>query len=243
MKKISNRLKTLIDITWTLYNNNVYNIPKIKEMKILQNESIAGQFLFDDLYNQNYILYLSEEMEVSPDDYVEEILFHEFTHLADSTLFLKYSIKEFKDLMSIYSEIHASEIQMDKILSTIENPSPTLKQVISYKAVTLKKFLDKELKDLKQEFAPLKNKTDAIERCNFVYIYYFIGYLKSLKNHNIKYHHNYKGIIKSLIPEIIKLEKYFLSMDTVNTQEILSLEKDFITAFELYYFSYRIEHL
>lgn len=241
MKKISTYLKTLTNITWILYNDNICNIPEIKDIKIIQEGNVMGQFLIDDLYNQNYILYLSEEMEVAPDEYVKEILFHEFTHLADSTLFLEYSIKEFKDLMSIYSEIHASEIQMDKILSTIENPSPTLKRVISYKAVTLKNFLDRALKDLKQEFAPLKNKTDAIERCDFAYIYYFIGYLKSLKNHNIKYHHNYKGIIKSLIPEIIKLEKYFLSTDTVNPREMLSLEKDFRTAFELYYFHTNIK--
>lgn len=60
MKKISDRLKTLIDITWTLYNNNVYNIPKIKEMKILQNESIAGQF-FLMIYIIKIIFYIYQK--------------------------------------------------------------------------------------------------------------------------------------------------------------------------------------
>lgn len=149
MKTVSKRLKTFIKLTWTKYNNNICNIPKIKGIKIMPEEDTAGQFLFDDLYNKNYILYLSEDMEVAPDDYVEEILFHEFTHLADSTLFLEYNIEKFTTIMSMYSEIHASEIQMNKILSTIENPS-NVRQIIPYKSVTLKKYLNRELKELKK---------------------------------------------------------------------------------------------
>lgn len=237
MKTVSKRLKTFIKLTWTKYNNNICNIPQIKGIKIMSEEDIAGQFLFDDLYNKNYILYLSGDMEVAPDDYIEEILFHEFTHLADSVLFLEYEIEKFTTIMSMYSEIHASEIQMNKILSTIENPS-NIRQIIPYKSVTLKKYLNKKLKELKKEFAPLKSKTDVTERCNFIYICYFIGYLKSLKKHNIKYPHNYRGIIKSLIPEIIKLENYFLMTNTINPREILSFEKDFSDMFASYYFSY-----
>lgn len=237
MKIVSKRLKTLTESVWFKYNNNICNIPKIKGIKIMPEEGTAGQFFPDDLYNKNYILYLSEDMEVASDDYVEEILFHEFTHLADSTLFLEYDIEKFTTIMSMYSEIHASEIQMDKILSTIENPS-NIRQIIPYKSVTLKKYLNRELKELKQEFAPLKSKTDVAERCNFTYIYYFIGYLKSLKKHNIKYSHNYRGIIKSLIPEIIKLENYFLMANTISPREILALEKGFSDMFASYYFSY-----
>ena len=237
MKIVSKRLKTLTESVWFKYNNNICRIPKIKGIRIMPEEGMAGQFLTDDLYNRNYVLYLSDDMEVAPDDYVEEILFHEFTHLADSTLFLEYEIEKFTTIMSMYSEIHASEIQMDKILSTIENPS-NIRQVIPYKSVTLKKYLNRELKELKQEFAPLKSKTDVAERCNLIYICYFIGYLKSLKKHNIKYPHNYRGIIKSLIPEIIKLENYFLMTNTINPREILSFEKDFSDMFASYYFSY-----
>lgn len=123
MKTVSKRLKTLTESIWLKYNNNICNIPQIKDIRIMLEEGTAGQFLTDDLYNRNYVLYLSDDMEVAPDDYVEEILFHEFTHLADSMLFLEYDIEKFKIIMSMYSEIHASEIQMDKILSTIKNPS------------------------------------------------------------------------------------------------------------------------
>lgn len=242
MKTVSKRLKTLTKSIWLKYNNNVCRIPKIKSIRIMLEEGTAGQFLTDDLYNRNYVLYLSDDMEVAPNDYIEEVLFHEFTHLADSTLFLEYDIEKFKTIMSMYSEIHASEIQMDKILSTIENPS-NIRQTIPYKSITLKKYLNRKLKELKQEFAPLKSKDDVTERCNFTYIYYFIGYLKSLKKHNIKYPHNYRGIIKSLIPEIMKLEDYLLIADTVSPREILALEKGFSDMFALYYFSYCMKHL
>lgn len=241
MKTVSKRLKNFTKLVWIKYNNNICNIPQIKDIRIMPEEGTAGQFLTDDLYNRNYVLYLSDDMEVAPDDYVEEILFHEFTHLADSMLFLEYDIEKFKTIMSMYSEIHASEIQMDKILSIIENPS-NIRQIIPYKSVTLKKYLNRKLKELKQEFAPLKSKNDVAERCNFTHIYYFIGYLKSLKKHNIKYPHNYRGIIKSLIPEIMKLEDYLLIADTVSPREILALEKGFSDMFELYYFSYCAKH-
>lgn len=236
---ISKYLKILVELTWIEYVDKVCEIPNIDNIRLSAREGAAGEFLTADLYSKQYILYLSEEMEVAPDEYVKEILFHEFTHLADSLMFLDYSFEDFKKIMYIYSEIHAAEIQMDKILSITGDSPDMLRQVIPYKGVMLKDFLNKgALEIIKEQFSPLKEKVDAFERCDFVYIYYFVGYLLSLKKHNIEYTHDYTGIIKPLIPEIIEIEDYFLTSEKINPQEVMDLAKNLESAFKIYYFSF-----
>lgn len=179
---VSKRLKFLVFLTWVEYVSKIQYIPIIKNIEIIRGNDAIAQFFTKDLYDKQYTLYVSAKIEDCSKEYIKEILFHEFTHLADSTLFLKYDFKKFKNIMYIYSEIHASEVQMDKVISSTRGSNDVLNRIIQGTGTTIKDFLDRELWKIKEQFKPLREKIDVVLRCDFVYIYYFIGYLAALKS-------------------------------------------------------------
>nr|DAP88111.1 MAG TPA: deuterolysin [Caudoviricetes sp.] len=185
------------------YCENVCRIPSLNN--IIENndtESVA-QFLVKDLYFQEYNLYVNPTILDHTPEYVGQILFHEFTHIADAEKFHDYSFSDFKDIMFIFSEIHASEIQMDKMLTTQDKKPYSLNQDVIFNGIlSLKSFMDQSALHVKDQFLQKEN----VRVCDIREVYYYCGYLKSLQKHNITYQYSFKELdeeIRNVISLVI----------------------------------------
>lgn len=206
---ISEYLRLHVELQWKKYNKIVCNIPKLNNIIPVSKEYSWCQFIADDLYNQKYNLYINTELEETPDEFIEQTLFHEFTHMADSITFLSYDKESFKSIMKIYSETHASKIQMDRILTT--QKSLSLNNTIMHGGeIRLSSFMDQTFQHLIDQFNGeiFLNREIRFDTNN---LYYFIGYLQSLKEHKINYIYSYdcihpmfQPLFKQITHEIIK---------------------------------------
>ena len=205
---VTEELKEIINLLYKKYVYLVQDIPQIALIKESSDSSCEAQFLIDDLYNKKYILYVDPSIEQECLQFKENILFHEFTHMVDSIKYSYLSLKDFQDFMFIYSEVHASEIQMNCMLATQENKPYSLDQQIIHKGyISLRKWMDQTLDHVAEEFAlpetgmPLSSLYDLRD------LFYFIGYLKSLQKNNISYNYDYSRIphLKEAFDEITEL--------------------------------------
>ena len=167
--------------------------------------------MINDLYNKRYILYVNNYINSQPKELVEQIIFHEFTHVYDSLIFIKYEVTDFKKLMNIYSETHASEIMMDKLIKTQKVKPYSLNGLVTYNiCLPLESFMNQTYDFLKQEF--IFNKTNILQ-CGYNYkkFYYYVGYIISLHKNNINYMYNFDDIDKDLADLFYIIIKSFLS--------------------------------
>ena len=99
-------------------------------------------------------------------------------------------------MMNIYSEIHASQIQMNRLIKTEKSKPYSLDQEVIHGGIlTLRSFMDQTYNRLKKEFSVPNvpfNKSNL--RLNLKELYYYVGYSKSLKNNNIIYNQNFSEI-------------------------------------------------
>lgn len=205
---ITKELKEIINLIYKKYVYLVQDLPQINLIKESSDSSCEAQFLVDDLYSKKYILYVDPDIEQECLQFKENILFHEFTHMADSIKYSYLSPKDFQDFMFIYSEVHASEIQMNCMLATQENKPYSLDQQIIHKGyISLRKWMNQTLDHVAEEFTlpetgmPLSSLYDLRD------LFYFIGYLKSLQKNNISYNYDYSRIphLKEAFDEITEL--------------------------------------
>lgn len=171
-----------------IYSKEICKIPQIS-IKEVNSPGVYAHFKSEDLYNEKYILYLSNKLTYKPEEFIQQILFHEFTHVVDSIKFKKYNLEKFESLMEIYSEINASRIQMNKILQTENNEPFSLDQEIKYENIlTLQSFMDQTYNHVVEEFTIPSTLFDENNlKMNQKQLYYYIGYVKSLKDNNIQY--------------------------------------------------------
>ena len=191
---LSEELKYTIKLFRNKYCRNVCEIPELEDIKELHNENTMAQVITGDLHDKKYILYIHSDLVYSNANYMEQILFHEFTHISDSIQFLNYNIVKFKDIMQIYSEIHASEIQMNVMLSYSKSNVYNLNQDVIFNKGMLKlqSFMKQSLDHAMREFSSYGSN-------DILNTYYFIGYLNSLKKHGIEFKYKYENIRPELI--------------------------------------------
>lgn len=189
---ISEYLRLHVELQWKKYNKIVCSIPKLNNIIPVSKEYSWCQFTADDLYNQKYNLYINTELEETPDEFIEQTLFHEFTHMADSITFLSYDKESFKSIMKIYSETHASKIQMDRILTTQKSLSLN-NTIIHGGEIRLSSFMDQTFQHLIDQFNGEIFLSGEV-RFDTNNLYYFIGYLQSLLNHKLNYRYTYDRV-------------------------------------------------
>ncbi len=193
---ISEYMELLIKFEHLKYNKEVCKIPKLQSIIPVHNFKAWAEFKSEDLYNSKYILYIDDKLEDKPDEFIDQILFHEFTHIVDSRRFLKFDLEKFQNMMNIYSEIHASQIQMNRLIKTEKSKPYSLDQEVIHGGIlTLRSFMDQTYNRLKKEFSVPNvpfNKSNL--RLNLKELYYYVGYSKSLKNNNIIYNQNFSEI-------------------------------------------------
>ena len=191
---LSEELKYTIKLFRNKYCRNVCEIPELEDIKELHNKNTMAQVITGDLHDKKYILYIHSDLAYSNANYMEQILFHEFTHISDSIQFLNYNIVKFKDIMQIYSEIHASEIQMNVMLSYSKSNVYNLNQDVIFNKGMLKlqSFMKQSLDHAMRKFS-------SYGANDILNTYYFIGYLNSLKKHGIEFKYKYENIRPELI--------------------------------------------
>lgn len=115
---------TLEDINrrWTSYKKQ-YGLEspvKIEEVRFDAEKSVDASFDMTEMYSHSYILHMNPKIHLYRSDYVDLILWHEFTHLYD---FLEqpFSYKVMRKIylyMNTYSEYHAARRTLGKIMDS-----------------------------------------------------------------------------------------------------------------------------
>ncbi|MCD8324719.1 MAG: hypothetical protein LUC32_07220 [Clostridiales bacterium] len=214
-----------INSTREKYNDEVAQIPQIEGV-MFTDKSAWAQFLTADLQNQKYILYIDKEMLSKNVDFIEQILFHEFTHLADSQTCLQMQSNDFKAYMSIFSETHASEVQMDRMLLTEKERPFSLEQEVTHAGIlTLDSFMSQTKKHLVEEFSFPEgriNKTNL--RFDSKELYYYVGYAVSLKKHGINYEVDFTGVPECFQEIFAKISTAL--MEYGEAEELIALEHE-----------------
>lgn len=223
---ISEYLQKQIKFQWLKYNKFICKIPAIEKVEILAEDNTWAYFKNDDIYKQRYVLYVNPHLEETYDEFIEQILFHEFTHISDSLKFKNVDKKTFTELMNIYSEIHASQVQMNRMLLTQNTKSYSLdQQIICEKKVTLKSYMEHSLYNVEKEFTVSRDKITADNlRYSTKELFYFIGKLSSLKKNGIKFDYDYSNVderFRNLFYEITN----FVLRDNIDAKELLLYNK------------------
>ena len=213
--------------TYKLYQKffNI-NLPELNGVDFINNSGSWTCFHTDDLYNKKYKLYIDNSLLFENDMFAEQILFHEFTHLADSIRFNHYDYKNFQNVMISYSEFHASRNQMLKCLSEISNQKVSLDSIIiTREPISIRNFLKNSFESVKNSLTKMEQNTKGDPFFNTNFIFYFYGYLSALKGYDIFYAYDLSSIGDWFMVDLLNLEMKLLS-DTINPDEIASLYLD-----------------
>ena len=175
------------------YNQEYFQTPQIDSIKFENGN--WGHFDINETYHGQYNLEVNPKLFDENESFIKSVLYHEFTHMYDSTKFQNYDIESYKEIMLIYSEIHASEIETNVVLSTQKQPYNLNKNIAWKKVIPLNIYIQVRLKVLEGDFI-LPNK--VIDASNYKFdpkvLYYYIGSLLSLKKHNIEYTYDYSSL-------------------------------------------------
>lgn len=103
------------------YPRNDYPELSVDNLVYVHDVDFFFQFNSSKLYDNQYELKINMEAFALNDTYLKSILYHEFTHIYDSLMFKNKTIDEYKNILSYYSEIHSSYIEMKSRIKEISN--------------------------------------------------------------------------------------------------------------------------
>lgn len=162
------------------YPRNDYPELSVDNLVYVHDVDFWFQFNSSKLYDDQYELQVNMEAFALNDTYLRSILYHEFTHIYDSLTFKNKPMDEYEKIMSHYSEIHASYIEMRKRIRKI---SHSLYMQDEKNEILIHIYLQKEYSTVKTtwsnyiEYNP-ETITDKMKR-----LCYFVGHYKYLKDH------------------------------------------------------------
>lgn len=188
-KNDSNMYTMIIKQTYKNYQKEYnLNLPDISAVKYDTTNEFWGKFNTQDLYNQNYILHICDDLMSENKKFIKQILYHEFTHLSDSLQFLDKQYKEFECIMQSYSEYHAAQVEMIERLNEIEQPITLSSEIYHIGILTIESFMNQTFKHLLRDTDDMNNISNTNE---FSYdvdnIYHFCGYVRALQEYNVQY--------------------------------------------------------
>ena len=215
----------LIEEIYKKYQSR-YNIslPKIQNIKRVNNSEAWARFVSDDLYNKKYILYIDKDLLNKNKKFIKQILYHEFTHLADSLNFLNKTADEFKNIMSSYSEFHASKREMVERLEEIDDSSNISlhTEIIHAGILTIESFMGQSFELMKKDLVQMSSNTFENFYYNTNHIYYFYGFVKALQCFNIDYPINIFSLPSTFLLQIEEIQKILLSDNIIMDKLIVN---------------------
>lgn len=172
------KVKKLIYNYLEQYNTEYFQTPKIDSIKIINSHRTWGEFETKVLYQQQRVLKIEPALFDEKERFIKQTLYHEFTHMYDSTKFLSFDEETYMNIMQIYSEVHASEIEMDIILNAQDKD--------------LNDYMNHELERVENQFI-MPNGIVPMDNTKFTYkiFYYFVGKLLSTYKHNLEYKYKF----------------------------------------------------
>lgn len=166
----------------------LYNLDVIPTIKGAHRIDGAAQIKLKQSYRKDYRIYYNTKYLDCTSVALKAMTFHEMTHIVDSIIFNDLPFNEFKKVLNSYSEIHASEMELDIILKQCEKPINSQSLVyLGNIQTTVENLLSVNIEQFKTNFYP---KT-------FTCLFYAIGYARALR----KYNFDYSTEILNMLPE------------------------------------------
>lgn len=205
------KVKKLIYNYLEQYNTEYFQTPRIDSIKIINSTRTWGEFETSVLYKQQRILKIEPALFDEKESLIKQTLYHEFTHMYDSTKFLSFDEKAYMDIMQIYSEVHASEVEMDVVLDAQDKD--------------LNDYMNHALERVEDQFI-MPDGIVPMDNTKFTYkiFYYFVGKLLSVHKHNLEYKYDFSD---KLNIEFILLFKEIINYFLNNTEYDYSTLIDF----------------
>jgi predicted SprT family Zn-dependent metalloprotease len=210
----------------TYQNEYKIKLPKLRKIKYVENSKFWAQCNSNELYKKNYILNINNELLMKNNNFIRQILYHEFTHLADSIQFLDRAVEDYRNIMVSYSEFHASKVEMiERIKKETNSNNITLETNITHVGtLTIKSFMEQSFNLMKQDLDKMA-KNNSLE--SFFYdtnhIYYLYGYIAALKDFGIDYQINIYTLNPAFLSVINKIQNTLLDNNDVDIDLVLSL--------------------
>lgn len=197
-------------------------MPEIQKIVYRNNTNVWAYFKTEDLYNKRYILYVDSKLLKNRKQFIKQLLYHEFTHLADSMLFVDRTLKEFKYIMPSYSEFHASKREMIERIEQTNEKNITLKTNVNYIITAtiegeIKLAFDIMMDDFRKMYTSKWNTNFYFDTKS---IYYFFGYVMALKEFGIDYPVKISDFIQCFMAEMTSIYLAF-SLKNINVDEVL----------------------
>ena len=160
----------------------------IEEVRFDAAKGVESSFDVTELFSGSYILHLSEKMHLYRGAYIDYILCHEFTHLADF-LTHPYSsnvVGRLYPYMNTWSEYHASRrclgMVLEKAFSGQVDPE---KAVIpqAFRDISLRKLINDTLGQTKAALEEFRHSgNSSVYHLFFRCLMYLMGYLSHFAN-------------------------------------------------------------
>ena len=199
------------------------SLPEINNIKYIERAGFWARFQAEDLYNKRYILYVNQELIQTNKKFVKQVLYHEFTHLADSIRYLQEPFEKFRNVMSTYSEFNSSRIEMIERIEQVQNEPIDLKsEIIHVGILTIESFIEQSFELMKKDLKKMSDNTEDFWY-NISHIYYYYGYIKALESFGIEYKTKTYLIPSKLMLEVTAIQNILLN-DIVDIDALISAQ-------------------
>lgn len=222
---VSQRFKNFVDECRNEYCKEFTEIPNIEDVQFGKLNNVYAYFLKEDLRNKKYILYISFDIIELPNISIKSILFHEFTHVADSLSFGEYNDEDFADIMFTYSEMHGSEIEMEKTISVLNQINPRATICHGEGLLTIDSFIKQSFNHVKNAFIEIQKSKCSDDFYDISNLFYHIGYLKALRKYNVNYNFKFYEIVQDFMIHTYDLSEALLK-DNVDYRYVIKLYRN-----------------
>lgn len=157
----------------------------IEEVRFDAAKGVDASFDITELYSGSFVLHLSKDFPLYRGEYVDYILWHEFTHLYDflNQPYVWKVLRKLYHYMNSYSEYHASRRALGRIIRDgMTDPDKSLIP-LAYRDISLRQLISETVT---QAGVALKhfeaNKTPSVFNVYFRYVMYLMGYASHFAN-------------------------------------------------------------
>ena len=242
--------KKIIYRTLDEYNNTFNTNLKLDDVIFVNDPNFHDSACIkanDIYYNHKYILNLKQSLFDGDKHFSKAILFHEFTHMYDSELFINYPELQYKELMKIYSEIHSTEIETDIILTYQNKPYSLEKDIWYTNRLPLKEYLRISLNVAKSMFTlPDEKLTEKNAPFDYCELYYYIGKIRSINKHGLNYHIDYQKEFSTVNEPfqdlLIEIINYCMNSDMADYNKLIQLHEKLTDTIEQFYINHNAKY-